>query len=59
MAEEKLEFVDDKLFVYTPLPQYGEGIYKVQLVMTKEIFQERYKKWIEQQESEVQNADSN
>jgi hypothetical protein len=23
--EEKLEFTDDKLFVCTPLPQYGEG----------------------------------
>jgi hypothetical protein len=47
MAESKLEFVDDKLFVYTPCPQYGDGICKVHLVMTKEIFQECYKRWIE------------
>ena len=40
------------MFVYTPLPQYGDEIYKVQLVMTKEIFQECYKKWIKQEESE-------
>jgi hypothetical protein len=45
--EEKLEFNDDKLFVCTPLPQYGEGVYKTKLVMTKEAFQECYKKWIE------------
>ena len=52
MSEEELRFDGDKLFVYTPLPQCGDGIYKVQLVMTKDIFQECYKKWIESQESE-------
>ena len=52
MIKEELKFVDDKLLVYTPIPQYGDGIYKTQLVMTKEIFQECYKKWIEPQESE-------
>ena len=52
MNEEELRFDDDKLFAYTPLPQYGDGIYKVQLVMTKEIFQECYKKWIKSQENE-------
>lgn len=53
MTEGKLKFVDDKLFVYIPLPQYGggeSGIYKAQLVMTKEIFQECYKRWIKEQE---------
>jgi hypothetical protein len=49
MAESKLEFVDDKLFVYTPYPEYGDDVYTVHLVMTKEIFQECYKKWIESQ----------
>ena len=55
MNEEELMFANDKLFVCTPLPQYGDGIcavQKVQLVMTKKIFQECYKKWIEPQESE-------
>ena len=52
MENEELKFVDDKLFVYTPLPQYGDGICKVQLVMTKEIFQACYKMWIESRESE-------
>jgi len=53
MEETKLKFIDDKLYVCTPSPQYGAGVYKTQLVMTKEIFQECYKKWIEPQESEV------
>lgn len=52
MDDEKLKFFDGKLYVYTPLPQYGDGICKVQLVMTKEIFQECYKRWIDPQESE-------
>lgn len=52
MGEEELKFVDDKLFVCTPLPQHGDEICKVQLVMTKEIFQACYKRWIEPQESE-------
>lgn len=58
MTEGKLKFVDDKLFVYIPLPQYGggeSGIYKAQLVMTKEIFQECYKRWIKEQEGEIRN----
>jgi len=46
MNEPKLKFHDDKLYAYTPLPQYGEDICKVELVMTKEIFQECYKRWI-------------
>lgn len=52
MGEEELKFVDDKLYVYIPLPQYGKGICEVRLVMTKEIFQECYKKWIDPQGSE-------
>ena len=48
IEEEELRFVDDSLFSYIPLPQYGKGIYKVQLVMTKEIFQECYNRWIKQ-----------
>lgn len=45
----ELNFVGDELYVYIPLPG---GIYKTQLVMTKEIFQECYKRWIVPQESE-------
>lgn len=52
MKEAELEFIGDKLFLCTPLPEYGERVCKTQLVMTKEIFQECYKRWIEPQESE-------
>jgi len=44
--EEHLKFEDDKLYYYRPLPQYGGGICKKELVMTKEIFIECYKRWI-------------
>lgn len=47
--EGELKFIDDKLFCYTPLPQYGAGICEQRLVITKEIFQECYKRWIEPQ----------
>lgn len=43
MSEGELKFVDDKLFIYTPV---SDEIYKMQLVMTKEIFQECYNRWI-------------
>lgn len=50
---EELKFIgDDKLFVYIPLPQYGQGIYETRLIMTKEVFRECYKKWIESQEGD-------
>lgn len=50
MKAEELRFVDDALFLYIPL-EYGDETYKAHLVMTKRIFQECYKKWIEPQES--------
>lgn len=45
MRKEELKFVNDKLFVYAPIPGH-HNICKAQLVMTKEIFQECYKRWI-------------
>lgn len=54
-AGQRLEFRDDKLYVYTLLPQYdGDGgdICREELVMTKEIFQACYKKWIESKEKD-------
>ena len=56
MNKEELKFIDGKLFVYTPLPQYGEGMCESHLVMTKEIFQECYKRWIEEQEGAIRNG---
>lgn len=52
MKEGELEFVDDKLFVIASLPQYDNMVCQKELVMTKEIFQECYRRWIEQKESE-------
>ena len=46
------EVEDDVVIKYTPLSEIRENIYKTEVVMTKEIFQECYKKWIEPQESE-------
>ena len=55
MSEAELGFDDDKLFLYTPLPQYGDGIYAIQLVMTKDIFQECYRRCVEPQEKRKDN----
>jgi len=52
MIKPELQFQDDEVYAYTPLPQYGEGIYDVKLVMTKDIFKECYKRWIESAENE-------
>lgn len=53
MSKIHFEINDDVVIRSIPLPQAGENIYKAEVVMTKEIFQECYKKWIEPQESEV------
>lgn len=54
MSEIHFEVKDDVVVKYTPI-EMGENIYKniykTEIVMTKEIFQECYKKWIESQES--------
>lgn len=52
MTSERLEFEKDNLYRYIPLPQYGEGICKKELVMTKETFIECYSRWIVESEEE-------
>ena len=52
MSKIKFEVIDDVVIKYTPMPEIGENIYKNEVVMTKEIFQECYKKWVDPQESE-------
>lgn len=44
---EIIEVEDDVVIKYTPMPEIGENTYKKEVVMTKEIFQECYKKWVE------------
>lgn len=55
MTSERLEFENDNLYHYIPLPQYGEGVCKKELVMTKEAFIECYKRWIIGSEVEDEN----
>ena len=44
------EVEDNGLIKHTPMPEIGENTYKTEVVITKEIFQECYKKWVEPQE---------
>lgn len=52
MSEIYFEVEDNVVIKNIPMPEIGENIYKTEIVMTKEIFQECYKKWIESSESE-------
>ena len=52
MSKIYFEVEGDVVFKHTPMPTIGENIYKTEVVMTKEIFQECYKKWVEEQEGE-------
>ena len=49
MTREDLIFNDDKLYRVAPLMVFGDDVYNKELIMTKEIFIECYKKWIEPQ----------
>ena len=51
MSKIYFEVEDDVVIKYTPMPEAEENTYKTEVVMTKEIFQECYKKWIESHES--------
>ena len=51
MTNETLEFENDTLYRYTPMPQCGEGFYKKELVMTKETFVECHNRWIKGSEA--------
>ena len=50
----KIYFVveDDVVIKLTHMSEIGGNIYQNEVVITKEIFQECYKKWIEPQERE-------
>lgn len=52
MNKTYFEVEDDVVIKYIPVPEVGENIYTTEVVMTKEIFQECYNKWVEPQESE-------
>ena len=50
MNEIYFELNDDVVIKNTPVSQVGDNIYKTEVVMTKEIFLECYKRWVESQE---------
>ena len=52
MNKIHFEVKDDVVIRYMPMPEAGEDIYKTEVVMTKEIFQECYKKWVDPHETE-------
>ena len=57
MITEEWCFEDDYLYKYTPAPERGENIKRRRLMMTKEVFQECFNRWILGKESS--DADSN
>jgi hypothetical protein len=52
MSKIYFEVDGDAVVKHTPMLEIGENCYKIEVVMTKEIFQECYKKWIKEEESE-------
>ena len=52
MSKIHFEIEDNVVVKYTPMSEIEENVYKTEVVITKEIFQESNKKWIETQESE-------
>ena len=52
MSKVLFDIEGDVLIKSTPMIEIGENVYKDEVVMTKEIFQECYKRWIAAPESE-------
>lgn len=52
MTEPYFGVNDDAVIKVTHMPEIGENIYKTEVVITKYIFKECYKKWIDPRESE-------
>lgn len=47
MTEPYFKVNDDAVVKVTHMPEIGENIYKTEVVITRDIFKECYKKWIE------------
>ena len=56
MSKILFEIEGDVVIKSTPMPEIGEHVYKDEVVMTKEIFQECYKRWIAPQKGENQEC---
>lgn len=59
MREIRFEVKDDALIRHTSVPEIGEKIYKSEVVLTKNIFQECYEKWIKPQETQEEKSCNN
>ena len=46
MKYEEWEFEDDRLYKYTPAPELGEDICHREMMMTKEVFRECFRRWM-------------
>lgn len=47
MNRPDYKIIDDTLYIQTPMPEFGGRMYRTEAVMTKEMFRECYKRWIE------------
>ena len=48
IEDVKIVIEDDNVYTVIPRPDFGKNISQYHLVMTKEIFQECYKRWIKE-----------
>lgn len=46
MNKAKYVITDDEVYCRIPAPQYGENIYRTEIIITREAFVECYKRWI-------------
>ena len=51
LITEEWCFEDDYLYKYTPVPELGKNISHKEMIMSKELFIECYKRWILGKES--------
>ena len=59
MSEIYFEVEDDVVIKYTPMIEIGENIYKTDVVLTKEAFQECYNRWIKPQKGGEEDGATN
>jgi hypothetical protein len=59
MSEIRFEVKDDALIRYTFGAEMGESTCKLEVVLTKKIFQECYEKWIKPQETQEEKSCNN
>lgn len=48
------EFIDDKVYMFTPRPDFGDYASERKLIMTKEIFIACYEKWVKNSQEKME-----